>query len=780
MSNYDFTSLSSYDFEGLVRDLLQEELKVTLESFTSGRDKGIDLRYSSAPSGSVIVQCKHYINSGFRSLFNHLKIHELPKIHKLTPQRYILATSVRLTPDNKEKLIKLLSPHCISTGDIYGKDDLNNLLGKFPNIEKRNFKLWLTSKSVMDQIIHSSLYNRSNIELENIKNKIKIYVQNQSYFDAKKILEDQHYCIISGIPGIGKTTLAEILLVDYLAHGYEIIQISGDIEEAFTFYVQSKKQIFYYDDFLGQTGLSEKLNKNEDKRLLQFVDTVHKMGSSRFILTTREYILNQAKTVYERLTHSSFDYRKCIIDLSSFTKLNKAKILFNHIYFSKLPETAKIDICKDFNYLKIIQHRNYSPRIVEWMTDISKFPNENDQSYIDLFLSNLNDPSRLWSHAFLNQLSNSSRHLLIALASLPDKVLIEDLENAFISFHTLMAKNNNSSIESLDFKNSLEELESNFIKIESTKDETLIQFHNPSIRDFLNIYLQTNATMARTLCKSIVFFDQCQKLWKTNTSIAKKAQNITNFPAENIAIKFPIEFWQAMANTFESTTVQLINEHNFSNNLTYKRRADQSLEIRLVFALEIARIMPIVDTNQIIQQMVEITTRNIFKGNSNKWDLFNLFNWLNELEDKYHISYDQIIHGSKNILINNNNSFSDYEYIIKFQNRFPNVLATDEYYQIVNDFNNWYSFEVESLISNINTPDEISSEIRSLTEIGTSFGIDVTDGVCRLNEYENELLENGGLDEDSRNDLWMEEAKEKELEEKEVDKEILSIFQTLL
>ena len=43
MPNYDFTSLSSYDFEGLVRDLLQEELGITLESFTSGRDHGIDL-----------------------------------------------------------------------------------------------------------------------------------------------------------------------------------------------------------------------------------------------------------------------------------------------------------------------------------------------------------------------------------------------------------------------------------------------------------------------------------------------------------------------------------------------------------------------------------------------------------------------------------------------------------------------------------------------------------------------------------------------------------------
>ena len=40
MPNYDFRSLSPIDFEIIVRDLLQEELGVTLESFKSGKDLG--------------------------------------------------------------------------------------------------------------------------------------------------------------------------------------------------------------------------------------------------------------------------------------------------------------------------------------------------------------------------------------------------------------------------------------------------------------------------------------------------------------------------------------------------------------------------------------------------------------------------------------------------------------------------------------------------------------------------------------------------------------------
>ncbi|MEA3487016.1 MAG: hypothetical protein U9R20_05095 [Thermodesulfobacteriota bacterium] len=46
MTSYDFRSLSPIDFEGLVRDLLQEELALTLESFKPGKDLGIDFRFT--------------------------------------------------------------------------------------------------------------------------------------------------------------------------------------------------------------------------------------------------------------------------------------------------------------------------------------------------------------------------------------------------------------------------------------------------------------------------------------------------------------------------------------------------------------------------------------------------------------------------------------------------------------------------------------------------------------------------------------------------------------
>ena len=77
-----------------------------------------------------------------------------------------------------------------------------------------------------------------------------------------------------GIPGIGKTTLAEILLIDYTErHGYQAIRIANDLSEIKEVKNPGRRQMFYYDDFLGTAKL-DKLEKNEDKRIVEFLQQV--------------------------------------------------------------------------------------------------------------------------------------------------------------------------------------------------------------------------------------------------------------------------------------------------------------------------------------------------------------------------------------------------------------------------------------------------------------------------------------------------------------------------
>jgi len=143
MADYDFRSLSPHDFELLCRDLVQRRLGITLESFTTGRDSGIDFRYRTKAL-SLIVQCKHYAESGYEALARLLDRKERKKLEALKPTCWVLATSVGLTPTRKEELLGILSPFCLATEDILGRDDLNNLLTQHPEVERQHYKLWLT------------------------------------------------------------------------------------------------------------------------------------------------------------------------------------------------------------------------------------------------------------------------------------------------------------------------------------------------------------------------------------------------------------------------------------------------------------------------------------------------------------------------------------------------------------------------------------------------------------------------------------------------------------
>ena len=101
---------------------------------------------------------------------------------------------------------------------------------------------------------------------------LSLYVRTKNVDEVRSQLEKDHVCIISGIPGVGKSTLAEITIVDYLTNGWDLVSIRQNIREGLEAMRRdhTAKQILYYDDFLGQISTGEKLGKNEDKALLQF------------------------------------------------------------------------------------------------------------------------------------------------------------------------------------------------------------------------------------------------------------------------------------------------------------------------------------------------------------------------------------------------------------------------------------------------------------------------------------------------------------------------------
>ncbi len=734
MPDYDFGSLSPIDFEILVRDLLQEELGIRLESFKTGRDQGIDFRYCPSTDNTLIIQCKHYLESSYNVLFNHLKNIELKKVNKVNPSRYILAISMGLTPSQKDSLKGLFTPFIHSTSDILSRADINNLLSKFPKIERHTFKLWLSSIPVFEEILHNKVKNISRDALEKISLHAKYYVQNESFPEALKILDKHNFCIIAGIPGIGKTILAEMLLLHFIDHEYEIVKITGDISEASSLDHSIQKRIYYYDDFLGQTSLSEKLNKNEDQKLLDFMFTIRHSKKSKLILTTREYILNQARMIYEKIARVKVEGETCIIDLSKYTRLNRAKILFNHIYFSDLPKGYKDSLLKQKRYLEIIDHENYNPRIIDLMTQFSRIDSIAPNNYSRAFMSNLNNPLEIWRHAFEEQLSNKSRNLLLVMTSMPEDLFLEDLDEAFKSFHYEQAKEFNYETTPKDFKSALKEIDGNFISTEKSNERIIIRFHNPSIKDFLENYLSDNEYELQNLVKTASFCEQMMILWDFNSYGPETSKY------REVIMKNPSGFANNLKRVIGSRTCRLINRSDLKGK-HYKSACDISFEARAVFVASVFAKLKTKEVKAFFEFVLKTVEQRIEKKESNREDLFQ---FLKELKKVSVSLSSSVIKKAKFFLMSELEWLDDFEPLCDFVDLFPGQVSESEKINIIEDFKKAATSEVLDIQDD---PDHYRDDVYKIESLAKRFDIDMTD---RIEELENmaEELESGRFEPD--------------------------------
>lgn len=721
---YDFKSLSPYEFELLTQDLLQQELNLTFESFKNGQDNGIDLRYCEDNEKYIIVQCKHYVRSGIKALIDNLK-KEIEKVQSLNPKRYIVVTSVELSPNDKAKIKKIFSEYIHLENDIYGSEDLNNLIRKYPLVEKSHFKLWLKGTNVLEAIIHSKIINHSKYEISKIKEKINVFVPNDSLKRTYDVLNENNYVVISGAPGVGKTTLAEIIIWQLLGENYELVSISEDIDEAWSFLKDDTKQIFYFDDFLGQTTLNA-LNKNEDSRLIKFIENIFKSKNKKFILTTREYIFKQAQINYEKL--ANFNFEKSIIDLKEYTNEIKGKILYNHLYFSELPRNYIDKILDNEAYMEIIKHKNYNPRIIEHMTSFIRVKNIEIDNYMDFSRNALNNPFEIWGHAFETQLPKSSKAILKALISINSPVSYNPIK--FMSklkavsqkcFKYFYSKN----LDNYEYKQGLKIIDGDFIKT------TLYRpfLTNPSVQDFLENYILENE-LVRDFLNFSCYLDQYKWIFQT---YLRKGND-------------------------KDLLLELLKKL-LDKNL-YKELNDTELVENLILSLKIIKL---IETKSLIKKLNNLFDFFIKK----EVDLYRLLPLFEELDCIFfaeNIIINNFLQKGKYICLQNiedSDDIDEYLSVNYFIQNFEDIFEEEEVDSFRENFVDKLDNIVDKIIWNAGSSDDLEQGREILGNLFNDLGID-EGPLCSITSKLIESKEEDESEESDRVDYDFEEYRERQ------------------
>ena len=490
---YNFNNLSDHEFEILCKDIMQEKLHKDLYIFPKGRDEGIDITENSF-FHTVIIQVKHYANSTYSDLRRSLK-DEVEKVHKLKPKRYYICCSMELKRSRKIELYKLFSNYMESADDIIAGQDINEFLERAENsaIVRKHYKLWLESMNVLNELLNQNVFVDCESLLYNIEEEQKEFVATKCYEECIDILNRERMLLLLGMPGTGKTMTTKMLALYYASKKYRVrYTTNGDLNDLKSALSADKnqKEIVLLDDCLGQHYF--KMKETQQNELLGLIKYISMNPNKKLIMNSRVTIFQEAKERSIELKQFAEDekFRIKILDMGKISIADKGRIFHNHIYFKGLPKEYYQEICRDKNYCKIVKHKNYTPRIMEFVTRKVNYKEILPDGYYAYVMKCLDNPTEIWKDEFTKKLQQEDRIFLTTLYSMTETTIEEGrLQRAF---NYRLKNTTNIDMTNNVWEDVLRRLEGAFIIIVEKFGKKEIGVINPSINDFLKEYLDEN------------------------------------------------------------------------------------------------------------------------------------------------------------------------------------------------------------------------------------------------------------------------------------------------
>lgn len=501
---YNFANLNDNEFELFAKDIIQKVLGVELRTYTKGRDGGIDIR--GFHGNDIIVQVKQYTKSNYSNLLSSLK-KEIKKVRGLGVNKYFIVTAITLTPSNEDEIYGLFKGFMDSKENIFDGIRLQDLLSKSENINiiRNHYKLWLPSSNIFDLIFNKSLSQDTSTFIFELEKKSKFFIGTNTYNKAKDMLENNSLILLVGAPGVGKTILSQMLFAYFLDKGYRPIYTSSntirDIKQSLN---NDVREIIIINDFLGQHYLNFKPEILEElKSLILYIS---RNKNKKLILNSRLTILNEATRNNQefKFFFDDNEIERYHIDVSEMSILEKAKLYYTHIYFNDIPLLHYEQIQRDKRYLQIIKHRNFNPRIIDYITKKSICNQVESHEYYDFSINKLENPEDVWKNEFDN-LGTFDRILMNTLYSLSNEYVDYKILKECFDFRLSKGQVYDTTINKFD--ECIDRLSDSLIKVFEIGNK-VVSVINPSINDYIYNELLKNANEVNRIFETYVYFEQ--------------------------------------------------------------------------------------------------------------------------------------------------------------------------------------------------------------------------------------------------------------------------------
>jgi hypothetical protein len=473
VSDYTFQTLSDSDFEYFVCDLLNAEMGLDLHSYPAGRDQGIDLLQEFTDGTRVVVQCKHYVRSGKSKLVKEVE-KEISKNGYKDAKRYILVTSGLVTAQTESEIMAILR---IPQEDVWGPSRLNRVLARHPDVERRHFKLWLSSSGVLNSIINAGSWNRSLAMIESAAERAKYWVETPAYRLAFDVLARRGNLVLTGPPGIGKTYLAEFMCLQQARLGWQVVHVSGDLEQAWQLLrPDGTRQLFFYPDPIGEADLSPTAQQDASG-IREFMAAIARRRdeNKRLIITTPTEVLKRAEQSASGSLRRLAEDRppQLEVSLGEWNQETRKQVLLNHLQFAGLSWDERRIVELDRRTVSAVRHPSFNPRLIEVVCEQLTSDTTADEALARL-RNALASPESVWSVSWAT-LSELASEIVLTLATLRSRpVPLSELRD--------LVRDTGPAKVWIDAWQSLQPI---WITIEGPNTDRVVTLANPGLRDFL-------------------------------------------------------------------------------------------------------------------------------------------------------------------------------------------------------------------------------------------------------------------------------------------------------
>jgi hypothetical protein len=526
---FNYNNLSDIEFEELCKDIMERKLSMKLRIYTSGRDRGIDLSDYKIPH-QTIIQIKHYMNSTYSSLKTSLN-KEVEKVIELNPKNYYICVSKALTAANTEEIYEMFDEYMHSISNIIDLKEINSILKDENNLDilRKHYKLWLHSTGILSEIYNQNIFIDCEALLSNIDTEKNYFVQTNIYDTCFKRLMRDRIIFVTGAPGVGKTITSKMLLLECASQGYKVKYTTNanltDVKRSLST-DRSAKEVILLDDCLGQHYF--KMNESKESEILSLINYVQMNPNKKLIMNSRITIFNEARG--RSIEFNKFFYRRTnlnyLIDMSKMHQIDKAKIFYSHLYFNNIPVSHFKELRKDKRYKTIVEHKNYTPRIIEFISEPHVFKEINATEYYPYIMHSLNTPDSLWKDEFDYKLNSIDRIFMYILYSLTETIIPVKIMKECFEERLLLEVNLDTTINNFD--SIVSRLNNSMITFFDAEGEQNIGVSNPSVNDFLKPRFESNNNEKNKIRKSLVYFEQLQRCYKKERHANELVKMIRN------------------------------------------------------------------------------------------------------------------------------------------------------------------------------------------------------------------------------------------------------------